>query len=539
MNPVIFSIFVYIIVFSFLIGTVRNILYFIFLWQLKEYRLDRLLAHLHTPQGRKLVINLFSAVKWILFLGILAGIYFHQNLSSASYFLFWFVWIVELTKIIREWILYGWRLPVFTVKIVCTLTVVFFLAAFILFDVNLSAISAKILFFGPFVDRFLWVLVSIPVGLFNIPAFLYKKVLIFLAKRKMLSFDKLTVIGITGSYGKTSTKEFLATILSEKFKVAKTPGFNNTAIGVAKYILTDLKQGYQMFVVEMGAYKKGEIKEICDIVRPIIGIITGINEQHLELFGSVENIKRAKFELIESLPKKGIAILNGDNSHLLDLDMTQTADKKLIADIYKRKGEVSDVRIFKDHLEFKLLNEGKTYNLEAALLGDHFISNLLGAIHAAKHCGMKAGEIKKGISKIVSPPHTMELLKNSKFLLVDDTFNANPDGVMAAAEYMSHFKGKKILVLTPLIELGEGAVKIHEVLGEKIVQHCDLILLTNINYNKSFVTGARKAGGEGKVQIVNTTVGLKLIRENLDPAGVAVFEGKEAGRILYQLINSN
>lgn len=356
-----------------------------------------------------------------------------------------------------------------------------------------------------------------------------------MAKRKIANFKNLTVVGITGSFGKTSTKEFLATILGEKFKVAKTPEFNNTDIGVAKYILGNLTADHEIFVVEMGAYKRGEIKEICDIVQPQIGIITGINEQHASLFGSLENTKSAKFELIDSLPKNGRALFNGDNMYCLEMAAV-AKQREITTIIYSRKKEIEDIKIFRDHIEFKFMDKGKDYTAKVAVLGDHFTTNLLAAIRVSELCGMGSREITRGLAKIATPVHTMELYKTSRTgSLVDDTFNANSDGVIAALNYMKIFRGEKILVLTPLIEIGDRAEKIHELLGEKVAQVCDMILLTNINYNKSFVIGAKRVGGENKVQIVNTTLGVKLIKENLGKDGVAVFEGKGAARILAQL----
>ena len=153
--------------------------------------------------------------------------------------------------------------------------------------------------------------------LFTNPFFNFqKKRIIKKAMAKMRTLKKIKVIGITGSYGKTSTKEFLDVILSEKYRVIKTTGNNNTNIGVAKTVLNKVNDNYDYFICEMGAYKIGEIEEICGIVKPEIGILTGINEQHLDLFGSIENTVKAKFELIEALSKKGVAILNRDNKYI-------------------------------------------------------------------------------------------------------------------------------------------------------------------------------------------------------------------------------
>lgn len=538
------SLFGYITILAFLIRSSRNIFYNIFLWQLKEYRIDRIKAHLKTQQGKKLILGPLTIIKWILFTGILYGIFVehlesHSLIRNISYVSFWVLWIVEALLNLRELIFYRWRLPQFTIKIVITLFVVFAIIFQIIFDQNSSILLGKMAYFGPFIDRFNFLIIISAIILINFPAFLYRKFLTSIAKRKILKLNNLIVIGITGSYGKTSTKEFLATILSEKFKVVKTPGFNNTDIGIARCILKELKPEHEVFIVEMGAYKKGEIKTICDMVKPKIGIITGINEQHLELFGSIKNTQKAKFELIESLPKDGIAIFNGSNKYCLEMaKWTNTRGLKIFT--FKTATDVKNIRVFQDHIEFIWIDKNKSCLLKINLLGKQSIENVLAAIYAAKSLGLTIEEIQKGASKIVPPAKTMQFAGQlSGMMLVDDTFNANSDGVLAAVNFMKSIKGKKMLALTPLIELGEEAEKIHAKLGEELAIICDLILLTNFNYSKSFISGAKKVSGEAKIQIVNTSLGVRLIRENLDKDGIVVFEGKEAGRILQQLTINN
>ena len=148
------------------------------------------------------------------------------------------------------------------------------------------------------------ILIPLLILSFQIPSALWRKNLINKAKQKRLKFKNLLVIGITGSYGKTSTKEFLATILSEKYKVLKTKEHQNSEVGVSQCILNDLKPEHEIFVCEMAAYNRGGIKLLCDIVKPKIGILTGINEQHMATFGSQENIIKTKYELIESFAGK-------------------------------------------------------------------------------------------------------------------------------------------------------------------------------------------------------------------------------------------
>lgn len=538
---------VIIVIISFLIRTVRNILYLVFLWQLKEYRLDRLLAHLKTSQGKKLILGPLTMFKWIIFFGIILGslprlingsspnFTFVQLIGFMSYFLYWLVWIFEALLNIREFILYRWRKPHLTLKVIFILIVLFV----IIYALSHGDFITGIFLLGPDIDRFSGLLIAFVIIIFNLPTFFYKKIIIGLAKKKISQNKNLKVIGITGSYGKTSTKEFLATILSEKFKVAKTPEFTNTDIGIAKYILNELKPDHEIFVVEMGAYKKGEIEAICDMVKPKLGIITGINEQHLELFGSIENTMKTKFELIESLPKDGTAIFNGNNSYCLEM-ANWAKGLKLQVTMYKSASDIKNIKIFTDHIKFSLIYKNKSYQFRVNLLGKQAIENILAVIYVAESMGMKMDEIQKAASQIVSPLRTMQFVgRLDGMTLVDDTFNANPDGVIATVDYMSGFKGKKILVLTPLIELGEEAEKIHERLGAEIGKICDLILLTNLNHSKAFISGAQTLSGVTKIQIVNTNVGTRLIQDNIDKNGVVVFEGKEAGRILHKLTNNN
>ncbi|MBI5452774.1 UDP-N-acetylmuramoyl-tripeptide--D-alanyl-D-alanine ligase [Candidatus Gottesmanbacteria bacterium] len=529
------QIFIYIVIISFLVRTIRNIFYQTFLWQLKEYRIDRLWTHLSTEQGRKLILGPVTLIKWILLIFIIGSI-ITVNLSFLglfAYFTFGIIWILEAAIYIRELISRGWRIPRLTLKIIIILGLSFTFQ----FGQLISGNLIDELFTGPFLDKLLAPSIALFIILANIPSSIFKKIIIILARKKISQFKNLEVIGITGSYGKTSTKEFLATILSEKFKVAKTPEFTNTDIGVAKYIMQELMPDHEVFLAEMGAYKKGEIEAICNMVRPKMGIITGINEQHLELFGSIENTKKAKFELIESLPQQGTAIFNGDNSYCLQ--MAQWSKKRgLKTFIYNKTRDVKNIMVFKDHIEFTFVAANKKYKFSVNLLGKQTIENLLAAIYAAKSLGLTVEAIKNGLAGIIPTPKTMQLAgKLNGMTLADDTFNANPDGVMAALNYMKIYKGKKILVLTPLIELGNDADKIHKNLGKKAAQVCDLILLTNLNYNKPFLEGANASSGSKKVQIVNTVVGIRLIRQNIDRDGIVVFEGKEAGKMLDKLLS--
>lgn len=559
MNPLIF---IPLILFSFVVRTIRLAFYYTFLCQLKEYRIDRLTAHLETSQGRKLIFGIITLVKWILLISILVSSQLRIGiLFRFSFWMFCLIWILEALRSIKELLISGWRTPKFTLKTLLILGIVFiFQFGLIILGlvVQQKFLLAQLLI-GPFLDKLLGPSIIFLIVFLNIPLSLYKKWLITRARKKIEQFKHLMIIGITGSFGKTSTKEFLAQLLSAKYNVLKTEGSINTEIGIAQTVLLGLTSKHDVFIVEMGAYKKGEIAAICKIVSPETGVITGINQQHVQLFGSIEEILEGKFELIKSLKKNGIAVFNAGNKYvqkmvdwcrqqrpdLLVWKYQRLSDKEVV-DFKKRKAQDNilyayDIKVQPDKLSFKMLYKGQDIQCNAKLAGVAHVNNLLAATCVALKLGMTIEQIIKSISKIKAPAKTMRMvaeIKGAKF--IDDTFNANPDGVIAALEYMQLFAGKKILVLTPLIELGEASYAIHRSLGRKAAIVCDLILLTNLNYNKPFIKGTSQIVGDGKkIQVVNTIVGEKIIRQHIDKDGVVVFEGKEAGKILEKLLIVN
>ena len=267
--------------------------------------------------------------------------------------------------------------------------------------------------------------------------------IILLAKLKMRLMPKSqTAIGITGSFAKTSTKEILSHVLSAKFKVCKTLGTNNTAIGVALTVLKQLKASHQYFVVEMGAYKKGEIKTICQIVKPKIAIITGITDQHLSLFGSRENLIQAKSELLLALPAKSPAFFNGQNPVTNKLANNFTHLNVVIYHYPKKK--------FKTNL-----------------LGDYQQLNLQAAYLAAQKLKLSPKLIQARFTNI--PAFKTMLVKKiglNQAAIIDDSYNANPEGFKAAINYVKTLNyPQKILITSGMIELGSASQQHHQEIG--------------------------------------------------------------------------
>lgn len=399
-------------------------------------------------------------------------------------------------------------------------------------------------------DRLLPLIILFSIAATAIPSRVYKLITIVIAKRKIKSNPRLTTIGITGSFGKTSTKEFLYQLLEKDFKVLKTIGSQNTEIGIAKTVIRNLKSNNDFFIVEMGAYKKGEIAAICKIVKPKVGIITGVNIQHLELFGSLENIMKAKFELVLSIQKGGVIIFNYDNKLVRqmvewtkkrrpDLKMIFcSTDKSKVQELRKNGREtiLATNQLVQPHvLSFDMECKNKTRTVRTSLSGVQNIPNLLLASGASMYLGLSFDRIVDLITSIKSADKTMKIIsKEKKMAVIDDTFNANPDGVTAALDYMKIYKGKKILVLTPLIELGKESRRIHNELGRKAGKICDKIILTNNNFYSDINDGVKETEEkklEIKVEADPTNI-VNILKKNYDPEGIAVFEGKEATKAL-------
>lgn len=305
----------------------------------------------------------------------------------------------------------------------------------------------------------------------------------------------------------------------KNFRTIKTKGTNNTPIGLANTILGSLKKNTQVFVAEMGAYKIGEIEEMCQMVHPQIGVLTAVNYQHVSLFGSLENTMRAKYEIIEAVPKDGLALFNGNNENVRLLFNKTTKKKKVLySTANKVNGEKGDSHIYatdvlveKSSVSFFAVIGNKKIHLKAPLLGAHNVENILPAVYIAHHLGMKDADIKKAVSLLTPIERTMVYTEANGVSLIDDTFNANPQAVMAALDYIKIYKKKKILVMQPMIELGKNAKEEHYKVAKEIGKICDFLFITNKNFYDDIRSGIADSNGKCSLQVgdsafINPTV---------------------------------
>ena len=342
-----------------------------------------------------------------------------------------------------------------------------------------------------------------------------------------------TLIGITGSFGKTTTKEILATILSTRFRTLKTPESWNTLMGLTRTIRERLDEQHEIFVVEMGAYKRGEIAALCDLTGPLhIGILTGINEQHLERFGGIENTIKAKYEIIQAIQPGGLAIFNVDNAYCRRL-AEQTAHARVMrVGLGPESGPLDltarDIAVSPSGTRFTLMAGGSCVPCRTQLLGEHFILNVLMATAAALECGMTLQQIASAVAATPPVPHRLQILPGPDGITtIDDAYSANPDGARAALKILSRMQsGRRILVTPGFVELGDQEVTLNRSLGEQANAACDILVLVGPRRTAPIREGALSSGMDGdRIHVVSSIIAAREFLASIaKPGDTVLFE---------------
>ena len=330
------------------------------------------------------------------------------------------------------------------------------------------------------------------------------------AKNKLKTLSNLKVIGVTGSYGKTSSKNILSDILNVKFNAFPTPKNFNTPFGLTMSINDHLDKFNDYFIAEMGACKTGEIKELCDMVHPTYGILTKIGVAHLETFGSEKNIQKTKFELIESLPEDGIGVLNMDDPKQVSYNGNFKCriiwigiDNK-DADIYAHDIKLSDTGTT---FKVKFKGDKKDYEFSTKLLGKANIYNILAGLALADAFGINKEQLIQGVKMIKPVEHRLELKKWYDMHLIDDAYNANPDGCNMALDVLSLMPGKRIVISSGMIELGDLADKLHHELGKYMAKTTDEVILIGKEQTKHIYMGLKDSKYDmSKVHVLNNVL---------------------------------
>ncbi len=317
------------------------------------------------------------------------------------------------------------------------------------------------------------------------------------ARKRLKARPDLIRIGITGSYGKTSTKFMLAAILSEKYRVLATPGSFNTSMGVTRIIRERLMPDHQVFIAEMGARHMGDIRLLCKLVRPRYGLLTSVGPQHLETFRSQENICREKFELARAIPKDGAMVFAADGGLCEALYHKCEAPKHLSGERHEGLGlYAKNIEVGPWGSSF-LLCDGETETpCRTLILGAHNISNLLLACTMARALGMDMQTIARGASKAQPVEHRLQLLSSpGGATVIDDAFNANPVGADAALDVLRSFSGGRKIIVTPgFVEMGAREADCNRTFGEHIADAADIVLLVGRRHTAPIAEGLRAKG---------------------------------------------
>ncbi len=338
------------------------------------------------------------------------------------------------------------------------------------------------------------------------------------AKNKLAGMPGLDVVGITGSYGKTSSKNILNDILSIKYNTLPTPKNYNTTYGLILTTNMYLDKFTDMFIAEMGAFKRGEIKELCDLVSPKYGILTSIGEAHLESFGSLENTTKGKFELIESLPSDGCGVLNFDDERQRNYKLKN--DCNIITIGINNKDvdyRAIDIKLTPNGSTFNLVIKGdkKKYLFETKLLGKHNIYNILASLALGSYLGVNIERLQIAVKKVKPVKHRLELVKNYNYTIIDDSYNSNPSGCRCAIDVLKLMPGKRIIMTPGMIELGDKQYELNFELGKYIASSdgVDEVVLIGKEQTKPIYEGLKaEKYMETKIHVFNDVLdGFKYV----------------------------
>ena len=359
----------------------------------------------------------------------------------------------------------------------------------------------------------------IPFFLF-LGAYLVKPLEIFIqngfkkkAREKLASLPHLKIVAITGSYGKTSTKFLIDAFLKERIKVCVTPGSYNTPMGICKVINNDLEALHEVLILEMGARYEGNIKELCQIAKPDISVITNVGISHLETFGSKEAIAREKSTIASELKSGGTLILNGDDPQVRQMAGLRNDVKTVFTGM---DGQVQAYHVVTGaegtSFLMKWINEetGKPEEekIKTRLLGSHNIQNLLLGAAVAREFGIRLKTVAVAALKMEPVEHRLELKSRNGLMVIDDAFNSNPVGAKNAVRVLESFSGGRKIIITPgMIELGELEEEENRRFGRHIGNAAiHLVILVGQEQSRPILEGIRSTdNGKGmEVKVVNS-----------------------------------
>jgi UDP-N-acetylmuramoyl-tripeptide--D-alanyl-D-alanine ligase len=355
------------------------------------------------------------------------------------------------------------------------------------------------------------------------------------AKRKLAEVDPL-VVGITGSFGKTTTKACVNAVAELRGPSYATPASFNSFLGVVRAINEGLSSKHKAFVVEMGAYRRGDVAEICELVRPRIGVLTAIGPAHLERFGSLDEIEQAKGELAEALPEDGTYVTTADDERCVRTTERTAARVVLFSAARNAHAELSAacIEMAEGTTRFTLRHRTAQGAVEEAtvrtrLLGRHNVANLIAAAAVGVSMDLPLDAIARALARVSPPAHRLAPILNRQagIVVIDDAYNSNPVGAAAALEVLaSHEAARRVLVTPGMVELGEREREENQAFGSRAAEVCDLVVLVGEERARPILAGLQAASfPESQIHVVaNTAAAQELLARTTRRGDVVLFE---------------
>ena len=514
----------------FVVLAIKNIIFYLYLWQLKEYRWDRFWDYFKTREGMGSFFSKSFLLELTALLIVLIGWFLNFVVPLSLVVL---IWLIDLHFFIRSLKRGNFKRPRPTKKALLILLVSLSLAflamllAYFFWTDWLFITALLILIFSA--D-----LVSLSVFLVYPISIYFKKKVIAKAKLKISKYPKLKIIGITGSYGKTSVKEFVYEILKDDFRVVKTKENHNSEMGVAQTILDNDFEGREIFVVEMGAYRQGEIRKICKIAPPDLAILTGLDHQHSSLFGGLDKIIKAKSEIIFYSKPKASVVLNYDNPHVREIKIPDNKEKIT----YGFGGEdwVAEKIKFEDSF---LSFEVKGVEFSTQLIGWHNALNILPALVVADKLGLKLNYLISKVKELKPVNEALAASKKGDLILINDSYNASQTGVRAALEALSQFSLPKIVVLDDILELGKMSKEVHQQLAKRLSSmKVEKIILVGKNYSQLIYEQLISLKiSKDKLIVLKPEIIKSYLKSLLGQPAVILFEGRQTKKY-FEFLNN-
>lgn len=335
----------------------------------------------------------------------------------------------------------------------------------------------------------------------------------------------IPVIGITGSNGKTTTKDLTAAVLSGKWNVLKTQANFNNEIGLPMTLL-QINKTHDAAVVEMGMRGLGQIKALTEIARPTIGVITNVGETHLELLGTIENIAKAKGEMAQAIEINGKVILNADDEHVAKMHEITKAHA-----VYFGINRAADVKAFDiktedGKTEFEAIVGEKMAHFTLNMLGIHNVYNCLAALAVGYACGLTIEEMQKGLSSFRPTAMRFEYRKIGDFSIINDAYNASPASTRAALKNLAQVaNGRKILVMGDMFELGSVETAAHEAIAQQAQEAGVSVLITRGKLTENTAAKARELGMEQVYECESHEAAVAVLKKVLQKGDTVLFKG--------------